>query len=57
MSGPKKPKWIESVPQTPLELALKGRTYSHNVLCSASRKRPLGCQGCICIKSMGNLKD
>ena len=46
----KKPSWLKKEPQTPLEVKLKGKRYNHFVFCSASRFKPLGSSGCICLK-------
>lgn len=45
------PKWVDETPQTPLEVALRGKLYHHDILCSGDRRFPIGTygKGCSCL--------
>ena len=51
-----KPFFARTAPQTPLEIALKGKLYQHHVWCNASRRKPIGSagSGCICLRTLGD---
>lgn len=55
----KPPEWLNSVPQTPLEAALRGRVYEHDALCSGDRRFPRGTagKGCSCFGRMFGRKN
>ena len=52
-----RPDWLKTVPQTPLHERLRGKYYQHSVVCSGSRRKPVGEKGnsCCCLSLMKNL--
>jgi len=51
------PKWLDKFPQTPLSEKLHGKTYYHEVICSSSRKTPIGTRGCVCMRRLKDSVD
>lgn len=46
------PSFVKDYPQTPLAEKLEGKKYPHEGICSASRYKPIGEPGCICLRRL-----